>query len=185
MDNPWPVGQEYVELLTEIIRVNNSFYLFWEEIMRKQNKRKKIKEHKCPYCGAVTVKRMAGEIYTTQKYKKLYVCSRYPICDAYVSADLPHPVLADAKLRRLRIIAHRYVDTLISNGLMKKDDIYAWFAMVVQCSRQRAHISQFSDHQCQRVIQACKAKLTAKKITFDPEEGGCTHEDVRKPAATG
>lgn len=40
---------------------------------------------RCPYCGSPVVLRSADGIYKENHANtKLYVCSRYPACDAYV-----------------------------------------------------------------------------------------------------
>ena len=44
---------------------------------------------KCPYCGSRAYLRPASVVYgdhTDDAGAKLYVCARYPACDAYVAA---------------------------------------------------------------------------------------------------
>ena len=51
-------------------------------------KKKRKKPMRCPYCGAPVVYRSADGIYHENKAgTMLYVCSRYPECDAYVRAQ--------------------------------------------------------------------------------------------------
>ena len=46
---------------------------------------------RCPYCGAPVVYRSADGIYQNNKNgAMLYVCSRYPECDAYVQIGRAH-----------------------------------------------------------------------------------------------
>ena len=73
----------------------------------------------CPYCHALAQLRPASSIYgihTKDRAAKLYVCSRYPACDAYVQAHkatgLPMGTLADKSLRQKRMQAHRTFNQL-------------------------------------------------------------------------
>ena len=51
----------------------------------KKNKRKRVNQMRCPYCGATAVLRTAdGIYYDNSRNVMLYVCSNYPQCDAYV-----------------------------------------------------------------------------------------------------
>ena len=68
---------------------------------------------KCPYCGSQAHLRPSSVVYgdhTDDADAKLYVCARYPVCDAYVAAHrdplLPMGTLADRNLRRKRMEAH-------------------------------------------------------------------------------
>lgn len=71
---------------------------------------------RCPYCGAKATLRPASAVYgnaaKTDGY--LYVCDRYPKCDAYVAAHrkskLPMGTLANGDLRNKRIQAHKAFD---------------------------------------------------------------------------
>ena len=64
----------------------------------------------CPYCHVPAQLRPASSIYgihTKDRAAKLYVCSRYPACDAYVQAHkatgLPMGTLANKELRQKRM----------------------------------------------------------------------------------
>ena len=68
---------------------------------------------KCPYCRSQAFLRPASVVYGqghSEPNTELYVCARYPICDAYVAAHrhnhLPMGTLANRELRRKRIAAH-------------------------------------------------------------------------------
>lgn len=81
----------------------------------------------CPYCHAPAQLRPASSIYgihTKDRAAKLYVCSRYPACDAYVQAHkatgLPMGTLANKELRQKRMQAHRTFNQLWEKGLMRK-----------------------------------------------------------------
>ena len=54
--------------------------------MKRNMKRINIK---CPYCGSRAYLRPSSVVYgdhTDDTEAKLYVCARYPACDAYVAA---------------------------------------------------------------------------------------------------
>lgn len=74
----------------------------------------KSKKIKCPYCHANASLRPASVVYGHNRRsqgKFLYLCDRWPACDAYVSAHdrthLPMGVLANGDLRHKRILAHQ------------------------------------------------------------------------------
>ena len=80
-------------------------------------KKKRKKPMRCPYCGAPVVYRSADGIYQNNKNGvMLYVCSRYPECDAYVRVQpgtaIPLGTLANGELRALRRETHQYFDKL-------------------------------------------------------------------------
>ena len=103
---------------------------------------------KCPYCGSRAVLCPESVVYgreTSDPEAKLYICARYPVCDAYVSAHrrshLPMGTLAGKELRRKRIEAHTAFCRLWESGLMQKAE---------------AHIAKFSEFRCEEVIQLCR-----------------------------
>ena len=53
-------------------------------------KQKKI--IRCPYCGGTAILRDASFVYGEKSYGgKVYVCSNYPRCDAYVGSPSRNP----------------------------------------------------------------------------------------------
>lgn len=118
---------------------------------------------KCPYCGSQALLRPESVVYgkeTSNPDAKLYVCARYPACDAYVSAhrhDL-HPMgtLADKSLRRKRIEAHAALRQLWESGLMSKSEAYYWLQVQMGLPQEEAHIAKFSDFRCEQVIRLCR-----------------------------
>lgn len=67
----------------------------------------------CPYCGSLATLRQASAIHGLSDISAgtyLYVCRRWPACDAYVTADRrtkqPLGTLANGDLRHKRILAH-------------------------------------------------------------------------------
>lgn len=127
-------------------------------------KKKRKKPMRCPYCGAPVVYRSADGIYHENKAgTMLYVCSRYPECDAYVRAQpgtsLPLGTLANGELRALRRQAHRQFDQLHKTGRMTKEEAYHWLADFLQAPQSQAHIGYLGEYTCKQVIQAAKELL--------------------------
>ena len=107
----------------------------WKRGNMKSKKRKGMKQYnlRCPYCGSGAVYRSADGIYRENKEGiMLYVCSKYPECDAYVrvhkGTKIPMGELADRELRNLRREAHHYFDQLYQTGMMTRDEAYRWLA---------------------------------------------------------
>lgn len=89
----------------------------------------------------------------------LYVCDRYPQCDAYVGAHqgtkLPMGTLANGDLRNKRIQAHKAFDWLWKSGLMSKQQAYIWMQAKLGLDSQQAHIAKFSEYMCNQLIIVC------------------------------
>ena len=108
----------------------------------------KQKQIKCPYCHAHASLRPASLVYgsTPQtRGKFLYVCDRWPACNAYVSAHertlLPMGTLANGDLRHKRILAHRAL---------------IWLQAKLGLDAHQTHIGQFSEYMCEQVISLCQ-----------------------------
>ncbi len=116
-----------------------------------------MKSMRCPYCGSTVRLRSADGIYRDNSSgTQLYVCSKYPACDAYVrvhpGTTTPVGSLADGKLRALRRTAHRHFDRLHESGLMSKDSAYQWLAHTLQRPLSQAHIGYLSEYYCAVVV---------------------------------
>ena len=79
---------------------------------------------KCPYCGAPAICRPASSVYganTIDRGSYLYVCSRWPACDSYVSAHKkdrkPMGTMANRSLRQKHILAHQALKGCRKNGI--------------------------------------------------------------------
>ena len=140
----------------------------------------KQKQIKCPYCHAHASLRPASLVYgsTPQtRGKFLYVCDRWPACNAYVSAHertlLPMGTLANGDLRHKRILAHRALKKLQQDCHMEKWEVYIWLqaklgldAHQTHIGQQlqlqhhvpalQTHIGQFSEYMCEQVISLCQ-----------------------------
>lgn len=123
---------------------------------------------RCPYCGSPVVLRSADGIYKENHANtKLYVCSRYPTCDAYVrvheGTNKPVGSLADHRLRKLRKEAHDSFNRLYLTDVMTKDQAYAWLASMIQAPRSQAHIGYLREYYCEQVIRQSKAILANRQ----------------------
>ena len=113
---------------------------------------------RCPYCGANVVFRSADGIYKENKdHTMLYVCARYPECDAYVrtkpGSKMPVGSMADHRLRMLRRLAHESFDRLHQSGRMSRRDAYQWLADILDAPMSEAHIGHMGEYYCGQVIK--------------------------------
>lgn len=131
-------------------------------------KKKRRRDIYCPYCGSVAVKRSAWKVYGDDppeegaEEKELWVCSKYPDCDSYVSADKngkPMGMLADKELRHLRIVAHRYFDEIYKNKIMSRSQSYRLLADRLAIPHSCAHIASFNTYRCTETISMAKEIL--------------------------
>ena len=123
---------------------------------------------KCPYCGAQAFLRPATVVREhAAPGKMIYVCARYPACDAYVSAHrdnrLPMGTLADRSLRGRRRQAHIALNRLWEQGFMTRKEAYRWLQIQLGLPESEAHIGRFSAYRCEQVISLCKRFTDACK----------------------
>ena len=127
----------------------------------------------CPYCGSPALCRPAGMVYgssTLEKGRYLYVCSRWPECDAYVAAHKkdksPMGTLANGNLRHKRILAHHALKELQASRHMEKWAAYLWLQGKLGLNEEQAHIGLFSEQMCDRMVSLCRqAKETCPRMT--------------------
>jgi hypothetical protein len=97
----------------------------------------------------------------------LFVCSKYPGCDAYVRATpgtkTPIGVMANGPLRALRNEAHQHFDRLHLAGIMTRKQAYEWLACILQAPLSQAHIGNLTDYYCRQVIEESKKLLGNQK----------------------
>ncbi len=115
---------------------------------------------KCPYCGSKALLRPASIVRrNTAPGEEVYICARYPACDAYVSAHrdnhLPMGTLADKPLRKKRRQAHIAFNHLLESRNMTKKEAYRWLQVQLGLPEQDAHIARFSEYRCGQVIDLC------------------------------
>lgn len=116
---------------------------------------------KCPYCGAQASLRPASVVRShAAPGEEVYVCARYPACDAYVAAHreshLPMGTLADRSLRWKRRQAHIALNQLWEQGLMTRKEAYRWLQVQLGLPESEAHIGHFSAYRCEQVIGLCE-----------------------------
>ena len=135
--------------------------------MKNKKKRKGVINYapRCPYCGSTTVYRSATGIYADNPDNvMLYVCKRYPVCDAYIRTQkgtaIPIGVMANGKLRALRTDAHKLFDQLYLKHYMSKNTAYAWLSSILGIPYKKAHIGLLSEMQCELVIRETKKLLS-------------------------
>lgn len=152
---------------------------------KKKNKRKSggkginYSAMRCPYCGSSVVLRSADGIYRENSNgTMLYVCSKYPECDAYVRVHdgtrIPVGSMANRKLRALRKTAHDYFDQLYQSGLMGKQEAYQWLAQLIDAPLSEAHIGYLGEYYCQQVIEECRkllGKVRSQKLEIYLPDG--------------
>lgn len=117
----------------------------------------------CPYCGAVVLLKNASYVYHSKdsdKWGKVWVCSNFPKCDAYVGChqgtEIPLGRLANEKLRTLKSEAHRQFDPIWKSGLMSRKEAYKWLATMLNIPTEDCHIGMFDVKMCQKVIALCR-----------------------------
>lgn len=121
---------------------------------------------KCPYCGSQAFLRLASVVHErTAPGEEVYVCARYPACDAYVSthhsSHLPMGTLADKSLRQKRRQAHIALNQLSERGLMTRKEAYRWLQVQLGLPESEAHIGRFSAFRCEQVIDLCGRFVSA------------------------
>ena len=121
----------------------------------------KRKVMKCPYCGHTAVLRDASYVYGEKAIEEhLYVCSRYPECNAYVGVHkgtlIPKGTLANGDLRHKRIEAHKAFSKLWDEGIMSKKQAYHWLGYLRPVFRL--------EYRCDELIRACKKVLLNNRI---------------------
>ena len=140
----------------------------------KSNRKRKVntilgrKSGRCPYCSSPVTLRSADGIYRDNSAGvKLYVCSRYPECDAYVrvipGTSTPVGSMANGELRALRRDAHRHFDLLHQTGLMSKGEAYVWLAGMLQAPMSQAHIGYLGAYYCKQVIDESSKMLKIRR----------------------
>ena len=116
-----------------------------------------MKEVKCDYCGKLANFVDSAIVYGTS-YGMIYYCAR---CKAWVGVhrgtDTPLGRLADADLRKLRKIAHAFLDRMWrGNRNMTRADVYRWLSEKMGLPVEETHIGLFDLEQCRKAIDFCK-----------------------------
>src|SRR5690242_20477553 len=105
----------------------------------------------CPYCGAEVALEDSAMIYG-QSYGMVYVCTRYPECDAYVGCHKGTIQalgrLANRELRQWKQNAHACFDPLWKSERLSRSDAYAWLSRQMGTPPEETHIGMFDVDQC-------------------------------------
>lgn len=157
---------------------------------RKHKKGINYTSMRCPYCGSTVEYRSAAGIYKENHNNvMLYVCTKYPECDAYVrvhkGTNKPVGTLANYKLRALRNEAHKLLAEIQRRDIMTKQECYQWIANLIMAPLSQAHIGYLGEYYCQIVIDESKKLLQRKKRGTSSEIGalnrGVTyHETIQQ-----
>lgn len=117
---------------------------------------------KCPYCGFDAVHYSSSAlVYAGRDFGPVWVCSRYPACDAYVGChkdgDGKRPLgrLADKSLRQAKMRAHAAFDPLWKELGMQRRMAYAKLADALGTPVEDCHIGMFDEATCVRVVAVC------------------------------
>ena len=121
-------------------------------MVKKENNR----VEKCPYCGS-SVELKDSSIVYKRSYGLIYICSRYPECDAYVGChgdtDVPLGTMANLELRELRKRAHNLFDKKWKSGRLTRKAAYRRLQVMMGLGKKDAHIAKFNIDQCRKVIE--------------------------------
>ena len=121
-----------------------------------------MREVICPYCKSPAILTDSKAALGKRYARPLYVCSDYPICDAYVGVhrgtDKPLGRLADPELRALKIEAHRFFDPLWIFGTMTRRQAYKWLRETLNKDTAGGHIAELNAAECYQLIEALKAR---------------------------
>lgn len=107
------------------------------------------KDLKCGECGKLMRLKPS-------KHGPFYGCTAWPECDGAHGAHpdgRPMGIPASKQTRRARIQAHMVFDRIWKKGLKKRHEAYSWLRKAMSLSRSQAHISAFTEEQCNRLIQ--------------------------------
>lgn len=109
----------------------------------------------CPYCNCMAIISPSSIIYKGKDYGNVWICSRWPDCDAYVGChkaddkkNLPLGRLANSRLRQLKKQAHEIFDECWKSGRRKRNDAYIWIQNRMGLDKEFAHIGEFNEDQC-------------------------------------
>lgn len=118
----------------------------------------------CQYCGSPTRYADSIEVYRTASYGPALLCSRFPLCDAYVgchaATGLPKGTVANKYLRLWRTKAHAAFDALwVARGgkksLFLRANAYRWLSETIGIPLEQCHIGMMTPIQCRMVVDAC------------------------------
>ncbi len=128
----------------------------------------------CPYCGSLATLRPASAIHGLSDISAgtyLYVCRRWPACDAYVTADRrtkqPLGTLANGDLRHKRILAHHALHSVQTQLGMSRDQSYRWLQTQMRLPGDQVHTPSIIT----RIPRAWQSLTNCRKSSSVPKQG--------------
>lgn len=120
----------------------------------------------CPYCNSKVTLQSSKKVYN-KDYGLMYICSRYPVCDTYASANKitgrPSGTPANGELRAARKNANNAFQEVLSlrgkkcrSGKVKRLFI-SMIASELKISEKQCVISFFDLDMCQHLIRFCRS----------------------------
>ena len=73
--------------------------------------------------------------------------------------------LANAALRKKRILAHQAFDQIWKRRIMSRKQAYYWLSDKLGTDPARTHIAQFGDYRCDQVIRESRKVLINNRQT--------------------
>ena len=120
----------------------------------------------CPYCAAAAELVTGAEIYPHRPDLAALQFWQCKPCDAFVGChkadsgygDGTRPLgrLANAALRKAKMRAHAAFDPLWKTRQMGRRNAYALLARKLGIPVEQAHIGEFDEAMCARVVEVCK-----------------------------
>ncbi len=119
-----------------------------------------MKPQVCPFCRSSVSLVDSAKVYR-RSYGFIYLCDRFPHCDARVSCHpgsiKPLGTLADRELRQWRSLAHRHFDPLWKSRIFtSRHAAYKWLASSMGLPPALTHVAMFDVSQCIRAIAVVK-----------------------------
>ena len=112
----------------------------------------------CNYCHAIADLVDSEVVYGSSK-GNIYLCSEYPVCDAYVGVhkgdNWPLGTLANKELRASRNRLHILFDKLWKNEKLTRTEAYTLLQKRMKLTPLKTHIAKFDLNQCKHAIDLC------------------------------
>lgn len=110
----------------------------------------------CPYCGKFARKISGRILYPYRRDLRQLEFYRCDPCDAHVgthkNSGKPLGKLANAELRRAKMLAHKAFDPIWQEGKLSRPAAYGWLANKMHITRYKCHIGMFNLEQCEQVL---------------------------------
>ena len=131
-------------------------------------KHKQAVGEECPYCLVNTIIVYGDVIYPEREDLHDSRYAMCPKCKAYVGChkltSFPLGMVANADLRRLRAVAHKYFDNMwkrkvvggVRGGKRARSAAYKWLRTEFCIPKCYCHIAMFNEQACEAVIELCR-----------------------------